>query len=302
MKYKVLITGKNDTVIDDFFMQMGNNFEVMSTSVRYEDIVRHLTYFLPEVFVYGLYNETKEDIVQVANLKLKLSRARIPLVVIGLKEDCDRFEKIAVNAANLILYRPLSVGVIQEKIIDLLKDRRFQEVVDIQSAAAAAAAKEAAAREAAAQTSAAQTSAGRESAARSVTSQVTARTDAAEALQRKHILVVDDNAMMLKVIKEHLHDKYDVATAVSGKVALKFLERKRTDLILLDYEMPDESGPVVLEKLRASDETKDIPVIFLTGVTESKKIKEALALKPQNYLLKPVDREKLMDTIAREIG
>ena len=278
MKYKVLLTGKNDSAIDDFFMQMGDNFEVMTTSARYEDIARHMTYFMPDIFVYCLYNESRDDIVQIANLKLRLSKAKIPLVIIGLKEDCDEFEKIAVNAANLTLYRPIAVGVIQEKIISLLKERRFMEVVDIQSANAAAARK----------------------AAEQQAAQQAARNK--EPVQRKHVLVVDDNAMMLKVIKEHLHDKYDVATAASGRIALKFLERKKTDLILLDYEMPDESGPAVLEKLRASDETKDIPVIFLTGVTETKKIKEALALKPQSYLLKPVDRDKLMATIAKEIG
>lgn len=274
MKYKVLLTGRNDSVIDDFFMQMGDNFEVLTTSARFEDIIRHMTYFKPDIFVYCLYNESRDDAVQIANLKFRLSKANIPLVIIGLKEDCDEFEKIAVNVANLTLYRPMSAGVIQEKLIGLLKERRFMEVVDAQNADAAAA-REAAAAEAVRKT---------------------------DHVQRKHVLVVDDNAMMLKLIKEHLHDKYDVATAVSGKIALKFLERKKTDLILLDYEMPDESGPVVLEKLRASDATKDIPVIFLTGVTETKKIKEALALKPQNYLLKPIDREKLFDTIAKEIG
>ncbi|MDE6845737.1 MAG: response regulator [Lachnospiraceae bacterium] len=275
MKYKVLLTGKNDSAIDDFFMQMSDNFEVMTTSARFEDIIRHVTYFAPNIFVYCLYNEAREDIVQIANLKFRLSKANIPLVILGLKEDCDEFEKIAVNVANMVLQRPMSLGVIQERLIGLLKERRFLEVIDTQNAEAEAA--EAAPAEPVQKT-------------------------APMSLQRRHVLVVDDNAMMLKVIKEHLHSKYDVATAVSGKVAMKFLERKTTDLILLDYEMPDESGPAVLEKLRASDETKDIPVIFLTGVTETKKIKEALALKPQNYLLKPVDREKLLDTIAKEIG
>ena len=120
--------------------------------------------------------------------------------------------------------------------------------------------------------------------------------------QRKHILVVDDNSMMLRLVKEHLHDKYDVATALSGKVALKFLQKKKTDLILLDYEMPDENGIVVLEKLRASSATRDIPVVFLTGVTESKKIREALVMKPQSYLLKPINRDRLLDTIQKLIG
>lgn len=108
--------------------------------------------------------------------------------------------------------------------------------------------------------------------------------------------------MMLKLIKEHLHEKYDVATAVNGKVALKFLERRSTDLILLDYLMPQENGTTILEKLRAKETTKNIPVIFLTGVTERKKIKEALSLKPQGYLLKPVDRDKLLEEIAKFIG
>lgn len=290
MRYKVLLTGKNDSAIDDFFMQMKDNFEVVTTSARFEDIMRHITYFSPDLFVYCLYNEAREDMIQIAGIKFKLSQANIPLIVIGLKEDCDEFEKIAVNVANMTLYRPLSVGVIQDKLIGLLKERKFLEVINTQF-------EEELAEKQSQPEAPANASAGAPAASSKV--QVSLRRGQP---QRKHVLVVDDNAMMLKVIKEHLHEKYDVATAVSGKVALKFLERKKTDLILLDYEMPDESGPVILEKLRSMDETKDIPVIFLTGVTESKKIKEALALKPQSYLLKPIDRDKLLDTIGQTIG
>ena len=86
---------------------------------------------------------------------------------------------------------------------------------------------------------------------------------------RKHVLVVDDNSMMLKLIKEYLHETYDVATAVSGKIAMKFLERRMTNLILLDYEMPGENGPAVLEQLRANEATKDIPVFTIIGATKS---------------------------------
>ena len=68
------------------------------------------------------------------------------------------------------------------------------------------------------------------------------------------------------------------------------------------YRILNRRGPAVLEKLRASDATKNIPVCFLTGVTESKKIKEALIMKPQSYLLKPINRERLMDTIEKLIG
>lgn len=117
-------------------------------------------------------------------------------------------------------------------------------------------------------------------------------------IRRKHILVVDDDVRILKMLKVHLQD-YDVATAISGKLALKFLETKTTDLILLDYEMPGEKGPEVLKKLRDNDKTKDIPVIFLTGVAEKDKIEEVLLMQPQGYLLKPINRTKLLETIKK---
>ncbi len=119
---------------------------------------------------------------------------------------------------------------------------------------------------------------------------------------RKHILVVDDDSRMLKIIKRHLADKYDVATALNGRIAMKFLENKKTDLILLDYEMPLESGPAVLKRLRDNPSTHDIPVIFLTGISERDKIEKALALKPQGYLLKPIDHIKLLSTISKLVN
>ena len=119
---------------------------------------------------------------------------------------------------------------------------------------------------------------------------------------RKHILVVDDDPRMLRLVNEQLNEKYDVATAISGKLALKFLERKHTDLILLDYEMPGDNGPTVLKKLRDNPETKDIPVVFLTGITEKSKIQEVLVMKPQGYLLKPIESEKLYKVIGDILG
>ena len=73
-------------------------------------------------------------------------------------------------------------------------------------------------------------------------------------------------------------------------------------MILLDYEMPVENGPEVLMKIRENEELAKIPVIFLTGISETDKIKQALILKPQGYLLKPIDRTKLFETIEQFIG
>lgn len=343
MKYKTLITGKNTTIIDDFFVQMDDNFEVVSTSTRFGDIMRHLKFYNPDLFVYCLSNEARESISQMVNIKQSLLQSRIPVVILGTKEECDEFEKIAVNVANLTLVKPFSAVSIQEKIVSFMDER--QEYLDALAAEKEKAELERTARkfkgrvkskeelESAFQSiankitslsgkeekaekaegqipEAAQT---HEMASETVNETETIKETEAAApkepetvnaapAQRQHILVVDDDPLMLKMLKEHLHDDYDVATAVSGKIALKFLERKTTNLILLDYEMPGETGPEVLEKLRANEATKDLPVIFLTGVSDREKIQEALVLRPQSYLLKPIDREKLLESIHKVIG
>ena len=122
----------------------------------------------------------------------------------------------------------------------------------------------------------------------------------AEDERKRHILVVDDDVRILRFLKAYLRD-YEVATAVNGNLAMRFLEKRTTDLILLDYEMPVENGPEVLKKLRANERTKDIPVVFLTGVADSDKIQEVLLMKPQGYLLKPINRVKLMEIIKKVI-
>lgn len=73
-------------------------------------------------------------------------------------------------------------------------------------------------------------------------------------------------------------------------------------MILLDYEMPIINGGEVLKKLRENPATKDIPVVFLTGVSNRSTIQEVLAMKPQGYLLKPIDSEKLFKVIMDVLG
>lgn len=116
--------------------------------------------------------------------------------------------------------------------------------------------------------------------------------------KKKHILVIDDDPLMLKVIKDYLHDDYDIATAKGGKIAYKFLEKKHTDLILLDYEMPEEDGPTVYQNIRALPGMANIPILFLTGVSDKARIMNVISLKPQGYLLKPIEYETLITTIT----
>ena len=214
--------------------------------------------------VLALYDESRDDVFKFTELKRRLAKEEIVLVIIGEKEDCDIFEKVTFHMADYIIHRPVDVSEIKNRIVNYLKEIEKQKEEDREIQLALEALR--------------------------------------EQQRRKHVLVIDDDPLMLKLIKEYLHENYDVATAVSGKIAYKFLENKTTDLILLDYEMPVENGPMVLETLRQNSELANIPVVFLTGISDKEKIKQALMLKPQGYLLKPIDRETLLGTIEKFLG
>ena len=281
MKYKVLMSGNNRTIMNEFFTYMDFSFECMSCSDRYDDIMNHIKYVKPDVFIYCLRGEKQEDIKKFCNVERKIEEKETPIVVIGDDEDCDLFEKVAVLSNALVLRKPISSQNIEAEVLKLLNGKPEQENFDIEDPIAAA-------------------------------MKLLKQMDISVSVEppkpaeppvpveppaRKHILVVDDDSSVLKLIKGHLSEQYDVATAISGKVAMKFLETKRTDLILLDYEMPGENGVDVLNKIRCNEKLKELPVVFLTGVSERERIQEVLALRPQGYLLKPIDMERLSDTI-----
>ena len=114
---------------------------------------------------------------------------------------------------------------------------------------------------------------------------------------KKKILVVDDSGIMLRNIKRWLEDKYQVILANSGAMAIKYLATNRPDLVLLDYEMPVIDGSQVLQMIRTETEFCDIPVIFLTGKNDKESIMKVLELKPEGYLLKSMEPQKIIDEI-----
>jgi len=112
-----------------------------------------------------------------------------------------------------------------------------------------------------------------------------------------HILIVDDDKNMLKMLRMFLVDDYNVTIVDSGKLALEAVIKKTPDLILLDYMMPLFDGPHVLEIIRKREESKNVPVLFLTSVTDKDKILECLSLNPQGYLVKPISRTELLERV-----
>jgi len=114
---------------------------------------------------------------------------------------------------------------------------------------------------------------------------------------KKTIMVVDDSPAFLRTMQAMLAPVYRVVFATSGPQALTVIAKGKPDLILLDYEMPVCDGKMTLQMLRSEESTKDIPVIFLTGMADAKHVQELLALLPNDYLLKPPSEERLFKTI-----
>ena len=116
---------------------------------------------------------------------------------------------------------------------------------------------------------------------------------------RKNILIVDDDPSYLNLVREWLKDTYKVSVVTSGMQAIKWLGKNKADLILLDYEMPVTSGPQVFEMLRSDEDTKDIPVIFLTGKSDKDSVLSVVAMKPDGYFLKNVEKAELLDKLGK---
>ena len=114
---------------------------------------------------------------------------------------------------------------------------------------------------------------------------------------QRTLLLVDDDAVMIRTLREGLSTSYKVLPANSGANALKILARAKPDLILLDYEMPEMNGPQVLEELRKNPQTSEIPVMFLTAKTDTESIEKIEALKPQGHMLKTLPLREIKGII-----
>jgi len=119
---------------------------------------------------------------------------------------------------------------------------------------------------------------------------------------RKKILVVDDEQsvrdLCIACIRHALGQGYDVVEAANGDAAIAAAQAERPDLILLDIMMPEVDGFEVCRRLKASPETKGIPVVFLTALGEEKDVEQGLALGGDGYVVKPFNAITLAAQIS----
>jgi putative two-component system response regulator len=105
--------------------------------------------------------------------------------------------------------------------------------------------------------------------------------------KNKTIILVDDNPTNLMNGMNVLSTRYSVFTTPSAEKMFTLLEKHRSDLILLDIEMPEMNGYEAIKILKSKPETSDIPVIFLTGKNETNDELDGLTLGAIDYITKP---------------
>jgi CheY-like chemotaxis protein/DNA-binding CsgD family transcriptional regulator len=120
--------------------------------------------------------------------------------------------------------------------------------------------------------------------------------------EQNTILIVDDDITMLEMAGELLGGTYRVSSAKSGQQALEILRRGFTpDIILLDIAMPRMNGYETFEQIKQSPEARDIPVVFLTGLTEAGEELRGLEMGAVDYITKPFVREILLARIKTHL-
>lgn len=121
-------------------------------------------------------------------------------------------------------------------------------------------------------------------------------------MNQKTILVVDDAPDNLMLLSNLLKQKYKVKVANSGEKALKVISSdQRPDLILLDILMPHMDGYETLRRIKEDEATRDIPIIFLTALSDAEDEKHGLELGASDYVTKPISPAIMMARIKTQL-
>ncbi len=127
-------------------------------------------------------------------------------------------------------------------------------------------------------------------------------------MDRKRVMIIDDDLEMLRLMKNQLEVLYDVSDFASGQTALEMLENMGgandaalPQLILLDIVMPQMDGYEVLGRIKTNERLKKIPVVFLTGMTDELSECKGLEMDVVDYLKKPVASKVLFARVQHYI-
>ncbi|OJU26658.1 MAG: two-component system response regulator [Sphingobacteriales bacterium 41-5] len=111
---------------------------------------------------------------------------------------------------------------------------------------------------------------------------------------KKHILIIDDETAILRLLDFLLSKEYSITLRCNGYEAMQWLEEgNKPDLIILDIQMPYFDGPEFFNSIKVSGLFSDIPVIILTGESDTNHIQSSFKHPLENIIQKPFNPEKL---------
>ena len=281
---KVLLVGKFTDQFREINRKLSETYEVRACVNKLEIFKGMFKLNKPDVVVmlFGEMNETNESLLR----DMEKEHNEIPVVCAGIRKDAEKSLNTLLLSRSVFLEPPYSVQEIIEKVEYVLNENFIEDMlikslgIDLNIAE---------------------------------DDEIFIRKEEKQepnprpkkqepASDKKSILIVDDSGMYLRMLSGLLSETYEVRMATSGIKALTMLRQKRPDLILLDYEMPMYDGRETMLKIRESEENRDIPIVFVTAVNKIENIKSVLELKPAGYLLKPINKDKLFQSIREIIG
>ena len=116
------------------------------------------------------------------------------------------------------------------------------------------------------------------------------------------LLVVDDTSASLRLLTDILKEEgYEVRSAISGELALRAAASNPPDLVLLDIRMPGMDGYEVCRRLKAEPATRDVPVIFVSAVTETDEKVRGFEMGAVDFVTKPYQRDELMARVRTHL-
>ena len=124
-----------------------------------------------------------------------------------------------------------------------------------------------------------------------------------KAIERKQVLLIDDDKTLLRMMSAHFVSKgITLLIAETGEKGLALAKSKDVDLIILDVILPKMKGREVCQQLKEDSRTKDIPIIFLTVKDSPDDIRAELEAGAVSHLTKPVDFQNLYKEIKKILG
>ncbi len=121
----------------------------------------------------------------------------------------------------------------------------------------------------------------------------------------KNVLVVDDSAMMRKIVVKNIREagfEANFIEAGDGNEGLEKFKAGGIDVVLTDWNMPNMDGITMVKEIRKLDPEKKVPIVMVTTEGSADKVKEAVMAGANNYIAKPFTADRLREKLGKMLG